>query len=299
MKNFFRLLLCVACAYVMAGCEKEEKEEWREYGNLVFENDTITLVLDDTTTIRYSKSGYWKSTTPEPTCISLDESIVSVDENGNITANNFGETDIVYSVYDTKWKCHIVVNDIIPLDDYSRNWLINKGYDTNNDGLINIEEASSVDTIVIRDSYVTYIFNVNLLSYTNHFKGLKYLYACCYCTGNHINISNLNNLDYIFLSIESQNSFYANISNLSNLKTIRIYHWADQNSKEIDKYPIFNITSCNNIETFWIKNSDSIVDVDFSDFSIFKKYYCLFYNDEKEIILKYSSHYNSYGEEYE
>ncbi|MDD6356650.1 MAG: hypothetical protein PUG15_00945 [Bacteroidales bacterium] len=252
MKNFFRLLLCVACAYVMAGCEKEETTA-RKYGNLIFSSDTITLVPDETSTINYIKSGYWESTTPEPTCMSLDESIVSVDENGNITANNFGETDIVYSVYDTKWKCHIVVTDILQLEEDLINYLKERGFDKNNDNKISLEEAAEVDSIIdfgrVTDEKDPFKFLNNI----NFFKNIIYVEVYVgflyddFLKKTNITIGKLQRCDhlYIYISAWDDIEFYPtlNIVDMPTLKTLFIITHTDKSS-----WLRLNVENCHALE---------------------------------------------------
>ena len=117
MKNFFRLLLCVACAYVMAGCEKEEKEKIIYTGQLTFTDSTVDVLKDFTIKLDYTTTNgllendiLWES---------ADENIATVDSEGNVTGINYGETDITAKYHNNEWSCHIAVNNIIPIPVYT------------------------------------------------------------------------------------------------------------------------------------------------------------------------------------
>ena len=147
----------------MAGCVDEydddaEEDFIKDMGGW-FQHDTIHI-----STVPF----WWQNIHFERTrgcelkqsfkCESLDESVAKVKIiNNNYRKNKFdmdikvmvngvskGETDIVVSISNRKWSCHVIVSDILPLDAGLKYDLTKKGFDLDNDGQISFSEALKV-----------------------------------------------------------------------------------------------------------------------------------------------------------
>ncbi len=163
MKNFFRLLLCVACASVMAGCEKEE-EEYDDYAtqNIKLTKDEYNITLGGKHNIclgystkvdeNYYKLEYIPNSDYDKMAItwkSDDEYIATVDNEGYVTANSLGTTYISLCI-DGKNNLRCKIN-VVPNIQFEapalKQYLLENGYDNDHDGEISIEEAKSITMI--------------------------------------------------------------------------------------------------------------------------------------------------------
>ena len=166
MKYFFRLLLCVACAYVMAGCEKKEDEEYGEWESVTVRPYLLNVDIMLNTSHPLYVGKFYKSTTNEwfdefepydikehnITFKSNDENIATVDDKGNVYGVSLGTTEIKIKI-DNKNECSCTIN-VLPNIQFKtsefKEYLV-ENFDTNSDGEISLEEAENITEIYIPD----------------------------------------------------------------------------------------------------------------------------------------------------
>ena len=192
MKNFFRLLLCVACACVMMGCEKEVEDynlQSDKYVKFVQSQDTITIGSTRSLSIAYidweteTKVNYEKIEPKDYASKKIkwsteNENIATVDQYGNVTAQSEGTTKIHIEINGKiKQECTLTISKNVQFQAAElKKRIIEKGYDIDGDREISIEEAKNVtsimddeyDIIEVNDYYsltgVEYLVNLESLS---------------------------------------------------------------------------------------------------------------------------------------
>ena len=287
MKNFFRLLLCVACACVMMGCEKEEKDKITYTGQLTFTNSTVEVLKDLTIKLDYTTTSSLLEN--ELLWESADENIAIVDSEGNVTGMNYGETDITAKYHNNEWTCHIIVNNIIPLDKTTLEWILYKyDCDTNGDGLLSTNEASSITELDL--TYTDYSarpdytgnpllriepkFTILLPSFTN--VECLYILFDKYIKDSDIIIQGLQNLKRILVQTEEYdnfNDYSIIINNLTSLETLTI-------RTSTDRIEIGNLPNLKELElnTFHTKKDMTNI-IDISKFSNLEKFQIIYYDE--------------------
>jgi len=190
MKSIFRLLLCVALAGAMVGCGKEEDYclQSDKYVKFVQPQETITIGSTRSLSLAYmdweteTKVNYQKIfpedyTSKKITWGSENESIATVDQYGNVTAQAEGSTKIFIKINGkNRQECILTVSKYVQFQAAElKERIIQKGYDTDGDGEISIEEAKNVtsimedeyESIVVKDYYsitgVEYLINLESL----------------------------------------------------------------------------------------------------------------------------------------
>jgi len=290
MKTIFKLLLCVACASVMAGCEKKEDEEYGKWESITVRPYLLNVDIMLNTSHPLYVGKFYKSTTDESfdkfepydikehniTFNSSDENIATVDDNGNVYGVSLGTTEIKIKI-DNKNECICTIN-VLPNIQFKnsrfKEYLV-ENFDTNSDGEISLEEAENITEIYIPSlgDYNLYgiEFMPNLTSlqieqgggkysddkYTgldldlSHNKKLIRFYA----EGIEFNsISNIGeNLKHLHIRTYAQRKVSVDLSTASNLDTLFI-------QGNVEK---INFAGCTNLKSLEISTSTCILGEDF------------------------------------
>jgi len=200
---------------------------------------------------------------------SADENIATVDSEGNVTGINYGETDITAKYHNNEWSCHIIVNNIIPLDKTTLEWILYKyGCDTNGDGLLSTEEASSITELDLTTTdysnrpdytgpnyYFFYNFNTKLLPFFINLESL-YIWFDEYRKDCDIMINGINHLKFLYIStyeFDNHNDYSIIIKDLPSLETLKI--------ETLSKIELYGLYALINLELCTFHEKKSIAEI--------------------------------------